>query len=173
MVTKVTKLMIVGGCILALAGCSKKSTTISTPGGTVEVTKDGSDQSNMKITTKEGTMEISAGKKVDLSSFGVAVYPGAAQKEEGASSYTMQNKEGGQSMQMVTLVSSDPMDKVAQFYKDQFKDKKANIMDMNSGSTKMTHIVYEDGKDVTTLMISDDKGKTQIVITKGSKGGNK
>ena len=76
-------------------------------------------------------------------------------------------------MQMVTLETGDSYDKVAQFYKDQYKDKKANVMDMSHGGAKMTHIILSDDQETTTLMITEKDGKTQIIISKNTKSSSK
>lgn len=150
-----------------MAGCGKKTTQVTVPGGSMEITKEGKNQGEVKITTKEGTMEFSANKKVDLSTLGIPIYPGLTADESGsmAASGTKENQQ----MQMVNLVSSDPSEKVVAFYKEQLKNKKPNIMEMNSSGKKMTHIIVEENKQVMTLIITEDKGKTKIVFYKGSK----
>ncbi len=173
MLRKFSKLIIVSSCVVLVAGCSRNTSHYVTPGGSVEVTKDNNGKSDVKVTTKEGTAEYSVDKDLDLSSLGVPIYPGATQKKGGSVAYSGQSNGKSSNMQMVTLVTSDPFDKVSAYYKDQYKDKidskKANVMEMNAGNGKMTHIMMDEDKLATTIVISEDKGNTQIMISKTSK----
>ena len=166
----VTRILVLVGVVFLVVGCGKKTQTISVPGGgSVEVTHDGKDASEVKVTTQEGTMEMSTHNKVDLSTLGIPIYPGLS-AEEGGGSLSMSGGKDNQQMQMVHMVTSDPQEKVAEFYKEKLKDKKPDVMDMNHGGTKMTHIMVKEDNGVIALVISsDDKGKTTVTYTKSTK----
>ena len=162
-------ILIVSGCLILMGGCSKKTTDISPPGGSLEVTKEGVGKGDVKITPKEGTVEHSVNKKADLASFGVPIYPGSSENDGGAVSNSAQNRNKNTNYQMATFTTTDPLDKVSSFYKDQLKDKNPKTMEMNMGNGKMIHFMLEENKVSTTIVISEEKGNTQIVITKETK----
>jgi hypothetical protein len=168
MLSNISKLIIIGSCVVLVVGCSRNTSHIITPGGSVDVTKDANGQSDVKVTTKDGTAEYSAKKTVDLATLGVPIYPGAKEKEGGSLSYSGQSNGKSSAMQSVALITSDPFDKVSDFYKDQYKDKindkKATTMEMGSGDKAMTHIMMNENNTSTTIVISVFEGKTQIQI---------
>lgn len=156
------------------AGCAKKTTTVNTPEGKIEVRPQGNnikvntiegkveighDGHNVNIESKDGKVEISReGKSKDL---GVPVYPGASQ--EGSMAVTGTAKNEGNTTSVV-LSTKDPFDKVVAYYKEQIPQAKTtnlttpdNFMAMFEleKDEKMIHlsIVSDKKREVTTISI--------------------
>lgn len=172
------------GILLAaalLAGCSKKEEmTFDTPEGRVKVTSENNDgkmtiegpdgklqiDSNdkdrtMTATNEKGeTMTFGSSDKVDLSAYGIEIYPGATAEDGKGGMSKIEGPDG--TMVTVALVSKDSVQQVADFYKKQIKDAKSMGGEEGAFVTGKT----KDGHDVTaTAAQSDDKKETLISIT--------
>lgn len=124
----------------------------------VETKGEGS-EGTVTVQTGEGTTKAEYGKEtVKESDIGVAFYPGA-QVDMGSKT----SAEKGQYAQ-VMLTTTDPMDKVAKFYKDKYE--KGNTVLQQADNLMITMQTGEGAGKM--IMISSQDGKTQIVITQAS-----
>ncbi len=92
------------------------------------------------------------------------VYKGA--KVQGS----VTGSQGGITGTVVTWTSGDSVDKVAEFYTQQFKDgpwKSSTTGTANEGSYWMAE--SPDGKQVGYVMVTGDNGETSIIATVGDK----
>ncbi len=151
----------------SLVACSKAPEVAAEKMIESAMSKDGTkakvDLSNesVRITTTDASgatrqMEF-ASATVTEADVGVPFYPGAKSGEGQATKVV--GPEG--SSYAVVLLSPDPLDKVASFYRDHLKSASAGkqMMDMSSN-------------DGATLMLVDEKAKSsiQIIVGKGEKG---
>ena len=156
-------------CVVALAACGKASETAVEKMIEAQVSKDGTqakvDMSSggMKITTTDAAGKVSQMEmgtaKVSETDLGLPFYPGTKPKE--GEMTKISSPEG--SMVTVVLHTDDAPDKVAAFYRDQFKANSAGkqFTDMNTGAAHM-------------LMLGDDKSKqfTQVTVSKNESKGS-
>lgn len=156
---------------LLLAACGKASETTSEKLAEKliesQMTKDGT-KANVdlssgaaKITTtdasgKTATMEL-GGAKVSEADLGIPFYPGSSPVDNAAS--RMVTPDGV--VVSVTLNSSDPADKVADFYRDKLRAQSQGKQFMDMG-----------GEGEATLMVVDGKSKTstQVHVAKADNG---
>ncbi|MHB8148337.1 MAG: hypothetical protein ACYDGM_13905 [Vulcanimicrobiaceae bacterium] len=145
--------------VAGLAACSHgHKTTILTGNGTATVTTS-QDNKTATITTKGGSMTMGKGA-VDVSKLGVPVYPGAVVGDGG---YAMSGPQG--SGQMATLTTTDPFEKVYQWYKSQMPAG-SQQMKVESGDSSIAEFAVAKGaNDRTTIMITSKKDETDIVLT--------
>lgn len=146
---------------IAFAACSSNKKVYSSNGTTV--TTDTS-QKTVTVQSSEGTMKM--GKDVvDVASLGVPIYAGASQ-DEGALSVT--GAKG--SAQMAAFTTSDPFDKVYEFYKSKLPAG-SEKMKVDEGDSSVAEFVIGESKQgsmQTMVMISKKGDKTAIVVTKGN-----
>jgi hypothetical protein len=118
---------------------------------------------NVQVETPFGSVHTSNDPDAAARDLGVEVYPGAQALKEGATSASFGN------MHTATLnfESSDPVEKVCSFYKPKFP----NAMVVSSEANQCT-IISNDHKNMITIAIKGENGKTRIVITKVSKAGS-
>jgi hypothetical protein len=114
------------------------------------------DGDNVKVETPFGTVQTSKDPQAAARNLGVDIYPGAEPQEEGAASATF----GGVHTTALTLESGDPMDKICAFYNSRFP----NAMVKSSDANQCT-IVSTEQKNVITINIRPEGGKTKIVIS--------
>ncbi len=162
-------------CALALFGCGKKDeTTVSAPGGTVTVNKQGTEVAatgekgttevkggdsgvTMKHTGAEGTTTAATGSKADMSEMGLATYPGATVEDAGGAQAAIDTPQGKQ--YTMALITTDSVDKVVEFYKKELQSASAMTMPDGgtiSGKTK--------GGDDAVVVVAKDEAKTKIGI---------
>ena len=148
---------------LALAGCSHK-VTVQTLQGSVSV-----DQSaNGSTTIKSNNGEVSIGKgAVDPASLGLPVYPGATQSKDNASVSVSDTSKGGGS-QFVILSTTDPFDKVYEYYKGQLPAG-SEKMKVSSGDSDVAQFQVGTDKDQKVVMLTGAKDKTTIELTHQTK----
>lgn len=172
-------------CILVATACGPKleTTTPAAPGGgtvsttqrqgqprgTVEVAegqstvvtaqKDGHSPANKTVRGPEGEKAHSA--KVEESSFSVPFYPGA--KVEGGDQHEVAGPEGRTS-KMVTaeLSTTDPLDKVVEFYSGKLPGAKK--MDSTVEGQRTVVLVPETPEQGTSVTIDQDEGGITRVI---------
>jgi hypothetical protein len=144
------------GTLATLVGaCSKKSTTIATPAGSVTVERS----ANGGTTTVKGAgAEVHFGKgAVDPASLGLPVYPGATESDTSVSLNPSARTGGGQ---MVMLATPDSFDRVYAYYKEH----------MPAGSEKAK--VSAGGVQLATFQIGNlhtKDAKSVVIQASGSK----
>jgi hypothetical protein len=127
---------------------------------TFESQKGDDKSGTVKVTTSEGTTTTDFGKdKVTEKEVGIAFYPGA--EVEGGGTVASSGKSN-ESLATVSLVTSDPMDKVAAFYKDKYA--KGNTVVEQGDALIITVKVGENAMKMITVGLDKDAGKTRIGI---------
>jgi hypothetical protein len=110
----------------------------------------------VKVETPFGTMESSKDPEEAVHNLGVDVYPGAQVLKEGAAAATF----GGVHTVTANFESSDPLDKVASFYKSKFPNAVVTTSDEGHCT-----IVSNDPKNLVTINIEADGDRTKIQIS--------
>jgi hypothetical protein len=164
-----------------LSGCSRPTVPVApgvqvTPNGdkttvttrdeeggkmTVQSEKRGPDGGKVTINTGKGTTTAETGKDVVTEEkVGVAFYPGATVETGG--NWSASGESTG-AMSMVALITTDPFDKVAKFYKDKYSKGNTVVEQPNQ-----LIIMMKSGENAgKTIMVapSDDKTSTKVQIT--------
>lgn len=176
--------VIVACCVLFMAtvvlgGCSKARETatglrnageaaklaqgetarIQTENGVVEVQaqKQGEDQVTIKTTGPDGKeVTYQGGKQADLSKLGIEIYPGAKQEQASAVS------GDGTEVTQAEFTTPDAFGKVAQFYKDKYKD--GAVSEMSTGELKTLTIQAGDEKDMKIIMVTQEEDLIKILL---------
>ena len=152
--------------LVATAGCGGKKTT--TIGGTSVTTSD--DDKTTTISGSGGSVTV-GDKAVDLSKLGAPVYPGATQDADGGS-VSVTTSEATTST--AVLKSTDPFDKVYDFYKAQMPAGSEKLkMSSGGSSTAMFQVGDSDAKETVAVTISAKDGEpTTISINHAVKNGS-
>jgi hypothetical protein len=111
---------------------------------------------NVKVETPFGTVETTKDPKDAAHNLGVDIYPGAQVMKEGSVSMTFGNVHTA----ALTFGTSDSVDQVCSFYKPKFP----NAMVVTSDANQCT-IVANDQKNMITINVKIENGKTKIVIS--------
>jgi hypothetical protein len=114
------------------------------------------DGNHVKVETPFGTVETTQDPEEAARYLGVDLYPGVEVLKNGANSATF----GGVHTVSLNSQSTDSVDKVASFYKSKFP----NAMVTTSDAGRCT-IISNDHKNVVTINIGAEGGKTKIQIT--------
>jgi uncharacterized OB-fold protein len=114
------------------------------------------DRNNVKVETPFGSVETSKDPEEVARNLGVELYPGAEVLKNGANSASF----GGIHTVSLNSESSDSVDQVASFYKPKFP----NAMVTTSDAGRCT-IISNDHKNMVTINIEAEGGKTKIQIT--------
>lgn len=115
---------------------------------------------NVKVETPFGTVETTKDPQDAARSIGVDLYPGAQIMKEGSVSMTF----GSVHTAALTFETSDSVDKVCSFYKPKFP----NAMVVSSDENQC-NIVFNDQKNMITINVKTENGKTKIAISNVSK----
>jgi zinc-ribbon domain len=118
------------------------------------------DGDNVKVETPFGTVETTKDPQDAARNLGVDLYPGAQVMKEGSVSMTFGNVH----TTALTFETSDSVDKVCSFYKPKFP----NAMVVSSDDNQC-NIVSNDQKNMITINVKTENGKTKIVISNVSK----
>lgn len=171
--------------VFVVAGCGKKEeVVVSTPDGKVTSTTNADGSQNVTLESDKGTVEMSgkdgevkmtatdesgktstytAGSAVDPAELGVSLYPGA-EPTDGAKDAKVE--AGGQTTVMVSRMTSDGPEKVAEFYKKEIREAQA----YTSGDSGFVSGKTKDGHSVTVSAMKDkDTGKTLITVSVSKK----
>lgn len=111
---------------------------------------------NVKVETPFGTVETTKDPQDAARNLGVESYPGAQVMKEGSVSMTFGNVHTA----ALNFTTSDSVDQVCSFYKPKFP----NATVMTSDANQCT-IVSNDKKNMITINVKTESGKTKIVIT--------
>ncbi len=145
--------------VAALAACGSQKTTYTTANGTATVTKNGG---TTTYESKAGKITVGAG--VDLSKLGAPVYPGATQNDENSAMSVSSSKGSGT---VAAFSTSDKFSSVEAWYKARLP-KGSEKMNANTGDSSIAEFVTSAGTpNQTSVMITTQDGKTQLVITHG------
>ncbi|HZQ67848.1 MAG TPA: zinc ribbon domain-containing protein [Terriglobales bacterium] len=117
------------------------------------ITEDGK---HVKVETPVGTVESSEDPQEAARNIGVDLYPSAQVMSSDAANVHV----GGMHTVTLNLETSDPPEKVAEFYRAQLPHANVNVSD-----DKHYTIVSTRNKDLITVNISPEEGKTVINIT--------
>ncbi len=113
-----------------------------------------------RVETPFGTVEANKDPNEIAKDLDVEIYPGATPMKEGSSSVTF----GGMKATTAVFETSEPSQKVYEFYKEEFP--KATVA--TSDGDKHT-IMAGDKNDFVTIVIEEQGGKTRITIARTSK----
>lgn len=111
---------------------------------------------NVRVETPFGTVESTKDPQEAARSLGVDPYPGAEVLKGGASSASF----GAVHTTTLNFESTDSQDKVCNFYKSRFP----NAMVMSSQEDQCS-IISNDKRNMITINIKAEDGKTRIMIT--------
>lgn len=89
---------------------------------------------------------------------GVDIYPGATKKPNAS----MTGSAGGAGMSTVTYATPDEQSKVAQFYKDRYKQSEPR--EMSFGGNAITIITQEDAKSRMAITVGRKSGEKETTI---------
>jgi hypothetical protein len=117
---------------------------------------------DVKVETPFGTVQTTNDPQAAAHDLGVDLYPGAQVLKEGATSAPF----GAVHTASLNFETTDSVDKVCSFYKPKFP----NAMVMTAQADQCT-IVSNDQKNMITITVKGETGKTRIVITNVSKAG--
>jgi hypothetical protein len=145
---------------IAGAGCSRSS-TYSSKDGTVKVEQKGKDSSSMTFTGKDGqkvVIDSGGGKVPDDYPKDLPVYAGA--KVIMSQSATEKNTHN------LVLESSDPADKIADYYKKSLESNGWKIEgSMNMGEMNMFTAVKDKRQAIVQVMNSSEKRTINQVLS--------
>lgn len=123
---------------------------------------------NVRVESPFGTVVSTTDPEETARSLGVDLYPGATLLKGKSASVDM----GGMHSVTAQLETDDTVDKVADFYKQKFPNANVSVRDSSGGYT----IVSTDNKNVITVNVKTEDGKTRIIIAnvsgKGVTGGS-
>ncbi|ABA88950.1 hypothetical protein Pcar_1707 [Syntrophotalea carbinolica DSM 2380] len=153
---KVT-LAVVGMAVM-MFGCGKKEEQ-------TVVTDDGT---KVTVNSENGTATMTYGTTALPDDLGVSLYPGASAGQGGTLQVEGEGTDGADSVLSVSVHSADPIEKVAQYYKDEFKNEQPRIFEMAMPTGKMVTITIESGHTVKTVVLSENaqQSGTDIQISR-------
>jgi|SRR5580658_252145 hypothetical protein len=129
------------------------------------------DGDNVKMETPFGTVQTTRDPQEVARNLGVDLYPAAQITEHGAASATF----GGIHTVALTLETSDSVDQVCSFYKPRFPNATFTSTDtmclQHCADSTQCKIISNDPKNVITIKVKTENGKTRIVIVNVSKSG--
>ena len=117
---------------------------------------------NVNVETPFGTVQTTKDPQEAARNLGVDLYPGAQVLNEGATSATF----GAVHTAALNFETSDSVDNVCSFYKPKFP----HAMVVSTQADQCT-IVSNDQRNMITINVKTESGKTRIVITNVSKSG--
>lgn len=149
---------------LVLASCSGHKSTVLTGDGAATVSTS-DDNKTTTVESKDGQTKV--GKDaVDTSKLGAPVYPGTAASDSGGIAMSSEKGSG----QMVAFKTTDPFDKVYEFYKQQLPKGSEKMKFAQGDSSMATFQIGDDtGPEQTSVMITAKSGETDILISHGTK----
>ncbi|HEY6273418.1 MAG TPA: zinc ribbon domain-containing protein [Terriglobales bacterium] len=111
---------------------------------------------HVKVETPFGSMETPKNPEDIARDLGVDIYPGAQAQKNGAATVTF----AGIHTASGTFESNDSVDQVSAFYKAKFPNAMVSTSDQNRCT-----IIQQDPKNMTTINIQGEDGRTKIQIT--------
>lgn len=165
--------------VALVTGCGSDSKVVVSPdGSTVSKTADGKTVIETKndkgetikmesdVDGKKGTYSDSQGNKIETGvdnadKLGVAIYPGA-KADETSPGMSANTAEG--IMHMAKYNSSDPIDKVIDFYKKELGAKKPKNSEFKNNEDQFAMFTMEEGKKTTVVTVSKKAKATMTSI---------
>lgn len=136
----------------ALVGCGSKSISVNT------------DKGSLNINTDKGSVQLNT-KTPTEAQLGMPIYPGAKASANSSASYS----QGGQATSVAQFVTTDSVEKVVAWYKEQLSGK-PEYRDMTTVQGGI--ITFRSGNDIKMATIGpgvvENKGKTVIVLGTGT-----
>lgn len=127
----------------------------------VETDQTGAESGQWTISSDKGTMTGEVGQgKVTEEDIGIAFYPGA---EVGTGAKVSSEGQDAGHMRSVELFSDDPVDKVAQFYKDKYGPG-GQVVEQEGQTMITTGTGGQDTHKLIMVMKDDETGRTKIGI---------
>ena len=114
------------------------------------------DNGNVRIQSPLGNVESTTDAEKIAQNIGVDIYPGAHVLKGNAANFTV----GGMRTFSAEFETDDPPDKVAAFYKSKFPNP--TVSSTSGGSTS---IVSAEDRNIVTINIGAEAGKTRIQIS--------
>jgi hypothetical protein len=114
----------------------------------------------VKVETPFGTVQTTKDPQDAARNLGVDLYPGAQVMKEGSVSMTFGNVHTA----ALTFETSDSVNQVCSFYKPKFP----NAMVVSSDDNQC-NIVFNDQKNMITINVKTENGRTKIVISNVSR----
>jgi hypothetical protein len=114
------------------------------------------DNGNVRIQSPLGNVESTTDPEKIAQNIGVDIYPGAHVLKGNAANFTV----GGMRTFSAEFETDDPPDKVAAFYKSKFPNP--TVSSTSGGSTS---IVSAEDRNIVTINIGAEAGKTRIQIS--------
>ncbi|NPV47955.1 MAG: hypothetical protein HPY69_13425 [Armatimonadetes bacterium] len=125
----------------------------------VETDQTGAESGKWTISSDKGTMTGEVGEgKVTEEDIGIAFYPGA---EVGTGAKVSSEGQDTGNVRSVELLTDDPVDKVAQFYKDKY-GQGSQVVEQE-GQTMIT-MGGQGTHKLIMVMKDEESGKTKIAI---------
>lgn len=154
-----------------IVGCGKKeeTTVISGDEGTITVTESETvEPGKVTMNGEEGTTTMEYGKASLPADLGLTLYPGATAGQGGTLQVESESQDGADSVVSVSVHSTDGIDKVAQYYKNETKKEQPRIFEMAMPTGKMVTITMEKSGTVKTVVLSENtqQGGTDIQISR-------
>lgn len=134
------------GMAVMIFGCGKKE----------EETVVSDDGTKVTVNSENGTATMTYGTAALPEDLGVSLYPGATAGQGGALQVEGESEDGTDSVLSVSVHSADPIEKVAQYYKDELKKEQPRIFEMAMPTGKMVTITVESGDMVKTIVLSEN-----------------
>jgi hypothetical protein len=118
------------------------------------------DGNRVKVETPFGTVDTSKDPQEMAKDLGVDIYPGAQSQPNGSASANF----GGVRTVAASFISSDPVDKVCDFYRAKFPNAMSSVSSQNHCS-----IVSTDQGNIVTITIEPSGNSTKIQISSVNK----
>lgn len=119
-------------------------------------------QKGDQVTIQDKENKVTISQKISQKDFGAPIYPGA---KLGENSSMMMQQNGNKHLAAGIFFTSDPVDKVVTFYRNQLPSAKFGqvgdnwIITVESEEKPVTVVVRKQGQD------EEETGKTSIAIT--------
>lgn len=159
------------GMLALLAGCGKKEeqTVYSGDDGKVTVTRgDEGETATVVVDGEEGRATWSSGQAAGPEDLGISLYPGATPGQGGTLQVAAEDGGDADSVVSVSLHSTDSIDKITQYYRDELLKEQPRILEMAMPTGKMVTMTVEKGGAVKTVVLSENSrlGGTDIQISR-------
>lgn len=108
-------------------------------------------------------------KKISAQDFDIPVYPGAEDREGGGSNIGSNQNQEMPKVKMLSQFSSDDIEKIHEFYKNELSENKPEIKQMPLPDRKLYNIVMKTADKTTNILLIENKDKSgtdiQIIQT--------
>lgn len=157
--------------LFAIVGCGEKKTTVETPFGDVEVSKDNGDikigdengdDESVTIKTEEGDVTYKSSDKAPTEAeLGVPIYPGAEYVPGSGGTASAKGEDGEFVTAGAEFTSDDGFDKVVDFYT---KKLGSPMVTTSEGGANEAIWMKVEGEATTTVSVTEEDGGVSISI---------